>query len=207
MSEAGASDQFNYFFAFYGLILGLAVAELLGALAAVVRAGSLRKIELRTALTAVFIFVAISTTWIDAWGNRSAATIDLQWLWAPVVIATCYYLAANIVIPKERPDFADLGAYFEARRKVLFGLLLAADLLVSYTTREFFAKALVEAPETFWFFDLPYNLLLKGMLLSLILVRNRRLTIGLLLALIALLILPYWWIENPIAAVIVNSFS
>lgn len=46
-------DQFSYFIVFYSIVLGLAVTELLGGLARMVRARALRKIEAQTALVAM----------------------------------------------------------------------------------------------------------------------------------------------------------
>ena len=57
-------DRFSFFFAFYGLILGLAVAELLSGFAGVVRARALKKIDLQTGLAAMLTFVLIVATWV-----------------------------------------------------------------------------------------------------------------------------------------------
>ena len=81
-------DKFSFFFAFYGLILGLAVAELLIGLARLIRARAVRQIEARTALMALFIFVSICETWIDAFKLLDYATLDFQGLAAPVLAAT-----------------------------------------------------------------------------------------------------------------------
>ena len=49
-------DQFSFFFAFYGLILGLAVAELLSGFAGMVRGHALKKLDAQTALAALLTF-------------------------------------------------------------------------------------------------------------------------------------------------------
>jgi hypothetical protein len=45
-------DSFSYFITFYSLILGLALTELLGGFAHMVRAKALKKLEPQTALRA-----------------------------------------------------------------------------------------------------------------------------------------------------------
>jgi hypothetical protein len=59
-------DRFSFFFGFYGLILGLAVTELLSGFAEFARRRRLRDLELQTALLALLVFVDICATWIDA---------------------------------------------------------------------------------------------------------------------------------------------
>jgi hypothetical protein len=58
-------DAFSYFITFYSLILGLALTELLGGFAHMVRAKALKKLEPQTALLALFILVDIFSTWVD----------------------------------------------------------------------------------------------------------------------------------------------
>ena len=96
-------DRFSFFFAFYGLILGLAVTELLGGFAAMVRARALRRLEPETALLALLTFIAICATWIDAWDSLQAITLDFAGLWAPILLATLYYLAAAVIFPAIPP--------------------------------------------------------------------------------------------------------
>src|SRR4051812_31326318 len=89
-------DRFSFFFAFYGLILGLAVTELLGGVARMVRAKALKQLEPQTALLALLVFVLICATWIDAWVSLKAITLDFAGLWAPILLATAYFLAAAV---------------------------------------------------------------------------------------------------------------
>jgi len=69
-------DRFSFFFAFYGLILGLAVAELLGGFAGIVRAHALKKLEAQTALVALLTFVLICATWVDTFTMDRAITLN-----------------------------------------------------------------------------------------------------------------------------------
>ncbi|HEY4113343.1 MAG TPA: hypothetical protein VGM17_04715 [Rhizomicrobium sp.] len=58
-------DKFAFFFGFYGLMLGLAVTELLAGFGALARAGQLRKLGVQTGLLAMFLLLVICATWID----------------------------------------------------------------------------------------------------------------------------------------------
>ena len=96
-------DSFTYFIAFYSLILGLGLTELLAGFAHMVRAKALKKLEPQTALLAVFVLVDICSVWIDSWLTLKHVTVDFAGLWAPVLIAICLYLAASVSFRTTRP--------------------------------------------------------------------------------------------------------
>lgn len=185
-------DRFSFFFAFYGLILGFAATELLSGFAGFVRARALRRIEAQTALIGIFTFLAICATWIDAWDTLQAVSLDFAGLWAPILIATCYYLAATVVFPREATEFDRLALYFAERKRFVVSMLLAADLLVSLTFAHTFAQTLHEKPAAFWLYTVPYNVLIKGSMVALLVVRGRRANLALLIFLILLFLIPYW---------------
>ena len=185
-------DKFSFFFAFYGLILGLAVTELLGGFARLVRARAHRKIEAQTGLLALLVFIVICATWIDAWNTLTKISLDFEGLWAPILLATFYYLAAAVVFPSDPAEFDRLAIYYAERKRFVVGLLLAAEVLVTYTFHYLVTDELRLRPAVFWLWFVPYNLSIKGCYLALFLVRGRRANIALLVALILLFMVPYW---------------
>jgi hypothetical protein len=189
-------DRFAFFFAFYGLILGLAVAELLGGFAGMVRAHALKKLELQTALVALLTFILICATWIDTFTMSQSITLTFGDLWAPILLATFYYLAAAVIFPRDPGQYAHLRAYFAARRKFVIGMLFAAELVDFWTNMPWFSQNLAHQPAYFWGWIVPYNILIKGVFLALFLVRGRRATIALLVAQILIFIVPYWHAYN-----------
>ena len=193
MKPAGAAlDKFSFFFAFYGLILGLAVAELLGGFAGMVRAHALKKLEAQTALLAILTFVLIVATWVDAWNMLRGMSLNFEDLWAPLLLAIFYYLVAAVIFPRDHEQFAHLHLYFAARKKFVAGLLLAAELVDNYTSVPFMVDAFRHRPAIFWAWLVPYNVAIVGCFVALLFVRGRRSTIALLVALIILLVVPYW---------------
>jgi hypothetical protein len=185
-------EQFNFFFAFYGLILGLAATEVLKGFGAFARTRSLRKMDLPTALLAVFIFLAICATWIDAWQSLQRVSLDLSSLWAPILLATAYYLAATVVFPRDQEDIDNLSRYYNERKTFVVCLLLAAEFLVNYTYLPRSEAMLVTSPEMFWQWYIPYNVAIKAAFIALLFVRTRRANIIALSALILLFLIPYW---------------
>ena len=157
-----------------------------------VRAHALKKLEAQTALVALLTFVLICATWIDAFSMSQGITLDFAHLWAPILVATFYYLAAAVIFPREPGQYAHLRAYFAARRKFVIGMLFAAEIADLYVNHDYLAEAYLHRPAFFWGWIIPYNIAIKGLFLALFLVRNRRLTTVLLAAQILIFMVPYW---------------
>ena len=185
-------DRFNYFITFYSLILGLALTELLGGFAHLVRARALRKLEPQTALLAIFILVDICSTWVDGWLSLKTVTVDFEGLWAPVLLSICFYLAAAVVFSHDEADHERLADYYRERKRFVVGLLLAAEMLIHVTYLQVFRDRLAHQPAVFWLWTVPYNLAIESSMVALLFVRSRRSNILLLGVLILLLTIPYW---------------
>jgi hypothetical protein len=185
-------DSFSYFITFYGLILGLALTELLGGFAHMVRARALRKLEPQTALLALFILIDICSTWIDSWVSLKQVTVDLAGLWAPVLIAICFYLAAAVVFPHDEADHERLADYYRERKRFVVALLLAIEMLIHVTYLPIFEERIAHRPEVFWLWTVPYNLAIEATMIGVILLRSRRANIALLVLLVLLILVPYW---------------
>ena len=195
-------DSFTYFIAFYSLVLGLALTELLGGFAHMVRAKALKKLEPQTALLALFILVDICSTWVDSWLSLKHVTVDFAGLWAPVLIAICLYLAAAVVFPHDEADHERLAAYYRERKAFVIGMLLAVEMLIHVTYLPIFEERIAHQPQLFWLWTVPYNLAIEAVMVALIFLRSRRANVVLLVALLLLIMVPYWdqgSIQNAIA--------
>ena len=185
-------DKFSFFFAFYGLLLGLGVAELLGGFARMVRAKAVRKLEAQTALAALLIFLLLCATWIEAFDRFRNVALDFEGLWEPIMIATSFFLAATVVFPSDEADYDRLEQYFAERKRFIIGMLFAAECFVNFVFFPHYGIALRERPGYFWLFLLPYNLAINLTWLGLIFLKNRRVIIGLLIVQILLFVGLFW---------------
>ena len=195
-------DSFTYFIAFYSLILGLGLTELLGGFAHMVRAKALRKLEPQTALLALFILVDICSTWVDGWLSLKHVTVDFAGLWAPVLLAICFYLAAATVFPHDQADHERLADYYRERKRFILLLLLAGEMLIHVTYLPIFEQRIAHEPELFWMWTVPYNVAIEATMIALIFVRSRRANIVMLILLLLLIMVPYWdqgSIQNALA--------
>ena len=191
-SLGGAVDKFEFFFTFYGLILGLAAAEILSSLGAFVRSRALRSIEIQSALLAFLAFQVICATWIDAWATRASFELEFSSMLAPIGAATAYYLAAVVVLPKEEPDFEAMKEYFARRKDFVVAMLLIAELLQKIVFYPMFVAQFEKSPTIFWQFSVPINVALVLLWVLLLLARRRRTVIGLILLQIFAFTVPYW---------------
>ena len=185
-------DSFSYFITFYSLILGLALTELLGGFAHMVRAKALKKLEPQTALLALFILVDICSTWVDGWLSLKDVTVNFAGLWAPVLLAICFYLAAATVFPHDDSDHERLGDYYRERKRFVVGLLLAGEMLIHVTYLHVFEDRIAHHPAVFWLWTVPYNVAIEATMVALLFVRSRRANVALLLLLLLFLAIPYW---------------
>jgi uncharacterized membrane protein len=182
------------------------VTELLSGFAGLVRARALKQLEPQTALLGLLTFVIICATWIDAWNTLRTITLDFAELWAPILLATVYFLAAAVVFPRDPKAFTRLPDYYAERKRFVIAMLLVAEFLVNYTFRGVFIDAYQHRPALFWLYTLPYNAAIKVGFIALFFARGRRANIALLVTLILLFLIPYW--ENgAIADVIARHYG
>jgi len=185
-------DKFSLFFAFYSLILGLAVTEVLHGFAQFVRAHALHKLGGQTVLLAAFTFLAITATWIDAFRALRSVELTVESLGAPILTSTIYYVAAVIVFPSRSVDLEHLDDYYLQHKKLVIGLLLAAELLVNFTFLPMMVQGYREGQPSFFYFYLPFHVVQKTAYVGAYLARSKRSNIVWLAVLIFLILFPYW---------------
>ena len=67
-------SAFEFYFSFYGLILGLSVAQVVSGFAVALDARKRSKVGLLTPLLALFLLFDITTFWLFAWALRDRVT-------------------------------------------------------------------------------------------------------------------------------------
>lgn len=185
-------DEFEVFFTFYGLILGLAAAEILSSLGGLVRDGSLRSLRLQPALLALLTFLIICATWIDAWTLRASFSLDFRSLWAPIGAATAYYLAAVVVLPKRAADWEDADRYFATRKLFVVLALVAAELFVKIMFLPQFQDQLTTKPMLFWFHAVPLNVAIFAAFAAMGLAKSKRANLIAITIQMVIFTMQYW---------------
>lgn len=130
--------NFEFAFTLFGLVLGLALTEVLAGFVRVLKARSVRadedaviRIGWQTPLLGLVVTLDLISFWLGAWEDRQAIPIDFAPLVYTAVLAGIYYAAASLVFPEDPRRWPDLDDWF-ARHKGQVALgIFSANLLFS----------------------------------------------------------------------------
>ena len=122
------SDSFSFLFSFYGLLLGLAIAELASGFS---RAWDERKrhhIGVIAPLFAVVLLLDLTTFWVNAWAYKDLQEVTFELALGAATVALLYYFAATLVFPKQG-DHDSLDAHILQHRRMIVGCVVASNLV------------------------------------------------------------------------------
>jgi hypothetical protein len=134
-------SSFEFIFTLFGLVLGLALAEVLGGFARAVKRHGPARLGLLIPVTSLFLLYEIIDFWMNAWNVREAVPVATESLLVCVVIAGLYYFASVLVWPEEGDEaWEDLDGWALAHKRqlllsvfgsnfVTFGGLLAIGVI------------------------------------------------------------------------------
>jgi hypothetical protein len=122
-------SAFEFFFSFYGLLLGLSVAVIATGLATAIQHRKKIRIGWLTPLLALFVGLDIASFWDSAWVNFRHLPFSYGLLVAGLAIALVYFIAASLVFPHDLDDGQSLDDHFWANKKIVLLLTVAANLL------------------------------------------------------------------------------
>lgn len=122
-------SAFEFFFSFYGLMLGLSVVVIATGAARAFKHRRTVPVGWMTPLLAVFVGLDISTFWDAAWTNFRHLPFSYGLLVGGLIIATVYFIAASLIFPDDGDSPASLDEHFWANRRAVLVLLILANLL------------------------------------------------------------------------------
>ncbi len=123
-------SAFEFFFSFYGLVLGLSVAAIATGIAIAIQNRQRVRIGWLTPLLAVFVLLDIASFWDAAWNTFRDAPFSYGLLIAGLAIALVYFLAASLVFPYEIKDDISLDNHFWENKRLVLLLTTAANMLM-----------------------------------------------------------------------------
>jgi hypothetical protein len=135
-------SDFDFVFSLFGLLLGFSLVEVLGGLAKVIEA-QLRAVKVGAAsqsappfragwltpLLGLFVMLDVISFWGSAWVARGQLVFSGPVVAGGLLFTGSYYIAAHLVFPTEKADWADLDAHYFRVRRAVFGALIALTLL------------------------------------------------------------------------------
>ena len=170
-------SQFEFFMVFYGLLLGLGVAELLGGFANILREQTRPKLGMLTPLLGLIVLTEMMANFIDAWAKFQDIRISLPGLGVPMLIGLSYFLVAVILLPRHFSDWPSLDDYFARRRNWIVGLLIGANLLIISLEVTRLNRTMTGGPQANLWSFLAGNIWLLSSYLVLLLSRRRWLSV------------------------------
>ena len=124
-------SPFELVFAVYGLLLGLAIAEVLGGFARALklkRGGKAVRVGWLTPLLGVVVILDLTSFWLLAWEAQSQIVANYLTLVSVLAIVGIYYLAASLIFPDEPADWPDFDLWYDRQNRMVIGGLLAANV-------------------------------------------------------------------------------
>ncbi len=124
-------DQFEYFFGFYSIVLGLSVVELLAGVARAIENRSSLKLSPLTLLLALFLAMDLSSYWLQAWMLYRGAPLSMAIITHGLIAAGSYFVAAYLVFPRSAKLKRGEGVddHFWMTRRWVFGAVLLTNVL------------------------------------------------------------------------------
>lgn len=127
-------SAFEFFFSFYGLLLGLSVAELVGGLSRLLHERHRVRFGWLTPLLALFVVLEVATFWTSAWALYRPAPYNHALLILGLVTTTTFFIAASATFPRlvaeGVEDKVDLDRHFWAQRRLVLTCILIANLTI-----------------------------------------------------------------------------
>lgn len=130
-------NSFEFYFSFYGLLLGLSVAQVAAGIGHAVVVRKDCRIGWLTPLLSLFILLDIASFWVWAWRMREDVAVGYASIFIGLAVAFAYFLATVLLFPVRDQDWRDLDAHYWAnRRLVVLGIVSAAlvNAAVTYAT-------------------------------------------------------------------------
>ena len=123
-------SAFEFFFSFYGLVLGLSVAVIATGVATAIQHRHKIRIGYLTPILALFVGLDIATFWDSAWHTLKDAPYTYGLLIASLAIALVYFIAASLVYPHQIEDGMNLDDHFWANKRTVLLLTTAANTMM-----------------------------------------------------------------------------
>lgn len=127
-------SAFEFICSFFGLLLGLALAEGLGGLSRALKVSHKVRIGWATALLGIFVSCDVVTFWMYGWALRDLLKLSWPVLFGGFLVTGIYYVAASLIFPDDLEEWPDLDAYFDKQYRKVLGAVMLCNVALMATT-------------------------------------------------------------------------
>jgi len=185
-------SAFDLVFAVFGLLLGLAIAEVLGGFARVLklkRSAKPVRVGWLTPLLGLFVMLDLTSFWGTAYVMRDQMDASYLTLVVVLTIVGVYHLIASVIFPDEPEQWPDFDDWYDKQNRLVIGGLLSVNVatMIGQGVLDSF-RPVAEAPDgpagaVGFLFYAGGALSLFALLVALLFVHNRRWNVAMLVAL------------------------
>jgi hypothetical protein len=122
-------SNFEFVFSLFGLLLGFSLVEVLGKLAASVKARPQIRTGWLTPLLSLFVMLDLTSFWSIVWDARDVIPATYGVLVIGLAITGLYYFAASLIFPSDLDAGLDLDRWYFDHKATVLAILLACQLL------------------------------------------------------------------------------
>ena len=125
----GRISNFEFVFSLFGLLLGLALAEVLGGLGTAIQSRRKVRIGWLTPLLGLLIALDLTSFWTIAWNVREVLPAKYFPMLCGFAITGLYYLIARLAFPHDLKEWPDFDVYYFAHKKLVLGGIMLCNVL------------------------------------------------------------------------------
>jgi hypothetical protein len=122
---------FEFFFSFYGLLLGFSAAELVGGFTRLLHQRKDIRFGLLTPMLAIFVAIDIATFWNQAWVILRFAPYSFSLLILGLFVAGIFFVAATLTFPNRLEPGQSMDDHFWDQRRIVLLCVLSANLIMA----------------------------------------------------------------------------
>ena len=122
-------SNFEFVFSLFGLLLGFSLVEVLGKLAAIVKARPHIRTGWLTPLLSLFVLLDVTGFWSIVWDARDVIPASYGVLVIGLAITGLYYFAVSLIFPNDLDPGLDLDRWYFDHKSTVFAILLVCQLL------------------------------------------------------------------------------
>lgn len=124
-------SNFEFVFSLFGLLLGLALAEVLGGFGTAIQSRRKVRIGWLTPLLGLLVAFDLTSFWTIAWDVRDVVPARYFPMMCGFLVTGLYYLIARLVFPHDFSEWPDFDVYYFAHKRFVLGGMLVCNLLAN----------------------------------------------------------------------------